>query len=83
MQAIRNATRLLFYNKIGTDNLNNVYFESKRLNPLGRKTRFVEYGNKIANSNSMEGLHNAFEESTKLPVSWQSWLRYTRQEPPN
>ncbi len=82
MNFIKNAIKSIRYRTVGTDAIGNTYFESKALNQFGRTTRYVEYSNKNANDASMDNLHLSFDESTKLPVGWQSWLRHTRQDPP-
>ena len=82
MQVLKRILRTFVYKQVGTDPLGNAFFESKKLNQFGRTTRFVAYKNKNANDESMDNIHTAFDESAKLHVSWQNWLRHTRKEPP-
>ncbi|ASX28060.1 hypothetical protein BA173_04360 [Rickettsia sp. MEAM1 (Bemisia tabaci)] len=57
-----------FHKKVGEDELLNQYYESKKLDYLGRPKRFVIYKN--AN------------EPTKISPSWHAWLHHLVNEVP-
>lgn len=57
-----------FHKKVGEDELLNQYYESKKLDYLGRHKRFVIYKN--AN------------EPTKISPSWHAWLHHLVNEVP-
>ncbi|MFY9590033.1 NADH-ubiquinone oxidoreductase subunit NDUFA12 family protein [Rickettsia endosymbiont of Halotydeus destructor] len=57
-----------FYKKVGEDALFNNYYESKKLNYLGRYKRFIIY--------------KEASEPTKIPPMWHAWLHYMIDEVP-
>jgi NADH:ubiquinone oxidoreductase subunit len=58
-----------FYKKVGTDALFNNYYESKKLDYLGRYKRFIIY--------------KEASEPTKIPPMWHAWLHYMVNEVPH
>ena len=62
MQIINVILIKIFSEKIGTDQIGNSYFESRRKDHIGRKRRFVVY--------------KGIPEPTKIPSEWYSWLHH-------
>ncbi|XVN40324.1 MAG: NADH-ubiquinone oxidoreductase subunit NDUFA12 family protein [Rickettsia endosymbiont of Argas persicus] len=57
-----------FHKKVGEDEFLNQYYESRKLDYLGRSKRFIVY----KNSN----------EPTNIPPSWHAWLHHLVDEVP-
>lgn len=58
---------LLTGHYVGKDRFGNRYYESRRLNGLGKKRRFVMY--------------HGVAEASKVPPEWFGWLHHSEDQP--
>lgn len=68
MSALELLTARLFGRKIGTDEMGNVYYESRRVVPTYNRTRrFAVYAKGV--------------DSSSVPAEWHAWLHHMTAAP--